>query len=156
MAGYHLDTVAAATAGSAAGFTMAVPDGWREDTRGLVTDLIDPVGHVSMQVDLSPFEAATAPGEADLLAEQALTDDSMPGYHPVALRPLVFHGSLGATWEFTWRQPGIGQVDVLDVLFAAHTHGGRQTYKLQVSGPTADRTTNHAIFAEALRTFDAR
>ena len=135
---------------------MAVPNGWQASSHGLITDFADPVGHVSMQVDLSPFEAVTAPGEVSLLEQQALTDDSLPGYHLVALRPVLLHGSLGAVWEFTWQDPGIGRLDVLDVLFKERTLAGRQACKLQVSGPTADLATSRAIFAEALRTFGPR
>ncbi len=154
--GYHWYTAPAAGTGTTAGFTMAVPNGWQASTRGLITDVADPVGHVSMQVDLTPFEAATAPGEASLLEEQALTDGSLPGYRRVALRPLLFHGRLGAAWEYTWQEPGIGRVDVLDVLFTERGRTGRQAYKIQVSTPMAGRTASHAIFEEALRTFGSR
>jgi hypothetical protein len=154
--GYHWYTAPAAGTGTTAGFTMAVPNGWQASTRGLITDVADPVGHVSMQVDLTPFEAATAPGEASLLAEQALTDGSLPGYRRAALRPLLFHGRLGAAWEYTWQEPGIGRADVLDVLFTERGRTGRQAYKIQVSTPTAGRTASHAVFEEALRTFSPR
>ncbi|HEY4850361.1 MAG TPA: hypothetical protein VII22_06170, partial [Streptosporangiaceae bacterium] len=154
--GYRWYTAPAAGTGTTAGFTMAVPNGWQASTRGLTTDVADPVGHVSMQVDLTPFEAATAPGEANLLEEQALTDGSLPGYRRVALHPLLFHGRLGAAWEYTWQEPGIGRADVLDVLFTERGRTGRQAYKIQVSTPMAGRTASHAIFEEALRTFSPR
>src|ERR1022692_4184643 len=79
-AGYQRYTVPAAETGTAAGFTMAVPSGWHVSTHGLVTDVADPVGHRSIQVDLTPFEAASAFGEASLLEEQAVTDGSFPRY----------------------------------------------------------------------------
>jgi tRNA A-37 threonylcarbamoyl transferase component Bud32 len=155
-AGYRLYTASPAATGTAAGFTTAVPSGWQASTRGLITDVSDPAGRMSMQVDLTPFEAATAPGEASLLDEQALTDNSLPGYHLVALHSFLFRGNLGAAWEFTWQEPRIGRLDVLDVLFKERSQAGRQACKLQVSGPMADRATNRAIVAEALRTFAAR
>jgi hypothetical protein len=111
------------------------------------------VGHRSIQVDLTPFEAASAFGEASLLEEQAVTDGSFPGYRRVELRSFLFHGSLGAAWEFTWLEPGIGRVGVLDVLFKERTRAGRQAYRIQVSAPSADRAASRAIFAEALQTF---
>jgi len=155
-AGYHWYTVPAAEAGTAAGFTMAVPNGWQASTRGLITDVVDPVGHAAVQVDLAPFEAGSAFGEASLLEEQAVTDGSFPGYHRVALRSFTFHGSLGAAWEFTWQQPGSGRAGVLDVLFKERAAAGRQAYRLQLSAQAADQAASRAIFAEALRTFDPR
>ena len=154
--GYHWYTAPAARTSTTAGFTMAVPNGWRASTRGLITNVVDPVGHVSMQVDLTPFGAATAPGEASMLEEQARTDGSLPGYRRVALRPLLFHGGLGAAWEYTWQEPGIGRVDVLDVLFTERGRAGRQAYQIRVSTPMAGRTASRAIFDEALRTFGPR
>jgi len=154
--GYHWYTAPAAGTDTTAGFTMAVPNGWHTSTRGLTTDVVDPMGHASMQVDRSPFEAATAPREASLLEERALTDGSLPGYRRVALRPLLFHGRLGAAWEYTWQEPGIGRVDVLDVLFTEPGRTGRQAYRIQVSTPMAGRTASHAVFQEALRTFSPR
>jgi len=152
-AGYQRYTVPATATGTAAGFTMAVPDGWPASTHGLVTDVTDPVGHRSIQVDLTPFEAASAFGEASLLEERAITDGSLPGYRRVELRSFLFHGSLGAAWEFTWQEPGVGRVGVLDVLFKERTRAGRQAYRIQVSAPSADRAASRAIFAEALQTF---
>jgi serine/threonine protein kinase len=154
--GYHWYTALAARTGTTAGFTMAVPNGWRANTRSLISDVVDPVGHVSMQVDLTPYEAATAPGEASMLEKQARTDGSLPGYRRVALRPLLFHGRPGAAWEYTWQEPGIGRVDVLDVLFTERGRAGRQAYQIQVSTPMAGRTASRAIFDEALRTFGPR
>src|ERR1035438_6930323 len=123
-AGYQWHTVPAAETGTAAGFTMAVPNGWHVSTHGLVTDVIDPAGPRSMQVDLTPFEADSAFGETSLLAERAVTDGSFPGYRRVALRSFLFHDSLGAVWNFTWQEPGLGRVDVLDVLFRGHAQAG--------------------------------
>jgi tRNA A-37 threonylcarbamoyl transferase component Bud32 len=155
-AGYQQYTVPAAQTGTAAGFTMAVPDGWRAGTHGLVTDVADPAGSSSIQVDLAPFEAGSAFGEASLLAEQAVTDGSFPGYRPVGLRSLVFHGRPGAAWEFTWQKPGTGRVSVLDILFKGHAGAEPQAYRIQVSAPGAGRPANRAIFAEVLRTFTPR
>ena len=155
-AGYQRYTVPAAGTGTAAGFTVAVPSGWHASTHGLVTDVADPVGHRSLQVDLTPFEAASAFGEASLLEERAVTDGSLPGYRRVELHSFLFHGSLGAAWGFTWLEPGIGRVGVLDVLVKERTRAGRQAYRIQVSAPSADRTASRAIVAEALQTFAPR
>jgi hypothetical protein len=133
---------------------MAVPNGWQVSTQGFTTDVVDPVGHSSLQVDLTPFEAGSAFGEASLLAEQAVTDGSFPGYHRVALRSFRFHHTLGAVWDFTWQEPGLGRMGVLDVLFKGHAQAGRQDYRIQISA--ADAATSRAIFAEALRTFNPR
>jgi eukaryotic-like serine/threonine-protein kinase len=154
--GYHWYMVSTAAQPAAAGFRMAVPDGWQASTHGLVTDLVGPEGRVSMQVDRAPFEAATAPGEVRLLEERALTDDSLPGYRLVALHSFPFRGSLGADWEFTWHKPRTGTLSVLNVLFKERTGTGGQAFRLQVSGPAADRTTSRATFTEALRTFGPR
>ncbi len=155
-AGYQRYTVPAAETGTAAGFTVAVPSGWHASSHGLVTDVADPVGHRSIRVDLTPFEAASAFGEASLMEERAVTDGSLPGYRRVELRSFLFHGSLGAAWEFTWQEPGIGRVGVLDVLVKERTRAGRQAYRIQVSAPSADQTASRAIFAEALQTFAPR
>jgi serine/threonine protein kinase len=155
-AGYQQYTVPAARTGTAAGFTMAVPDGWRAGTRGLVTDVVAPAGQSSIQVDLAPFEAGSPFGEASFLAEQAMTDGSFPGYRPVELRSLVFHGRPGAAWEFTWQKPGTGRVSVLDILFKGHAAAGPQAYRIQVSAQGAGQAANRATFAEVLRTFAPR
>jgi eukaryotic-like serine/threonine-protein kinase len=154
-AGYQWHTIRAAGAGTA-GFTMAVPNGWQVSTHGFVTDVVDPAGHGSIQVDLMPFEVGSAFGEASLLAERAVTNGRFPGYQMVTLRYFLVHGSLGAMWNFTWQEPGLGRVDVRDVLFRGHTQAGRQAYRIQISAPAADSATSGAIFAEALRTFAPR
>jgi serine/threonine protein kinase len=155
-AGYQWYTVPDAEAGSAAGFTMAVPDGWPVKTHGSITDVADPGADRSIQVDRTPFEAATAFGQASLLDEQAATDGRFPGYRRISLRSLVFHGRPGAAWEFTWQKPGAGRVDVLDVLFRERAQAGWQAYRIQESAQAADLTASRAIFAEVLRTFDPR
>ncbi len=154
--GYHQYTVPAAESGTAAGFTMAIPDGWHASTHGLITDVVDLHEHMSMQVDLAPFEAATSTGEASLLDERAVTDVGFPGYHRLALRPVFLHGSPAAELEFSWQAPRTGRTDVIDVLVKQRTPTGRQAYKLQISAPAADRAASRAIFAEALRTFGPR
>jgi tRNA A-37 threonylcarbamoyl transferase component Bud32 len=153
-AGYHWFTAPGGETGTAAGFTMAAPNGWPVSTHGLITDVADPVRHRSIQVDLAPFEAGTAFAEASFLAEQAVTDGSFPGYRRVALRSFIIHGSLGAAWEFTWHEPGVGRIGVLDILFKEHAQAGWQAYRIQVSARAADQATSRAILAEALRTFD--
>lgn len=151
-AGYQWYTVPNAAA--AAGFTMAVPDGWHVTTHGSITDAADPGADRSIQVDRTPFEAATAFGQASLLDEQAATDGRFPGYRRISLRSLVFHGRPGAAWEFTWQEPGAGRADVLDVLFRERAQAGWQSYRIQESAQAADLTASRAIFAEVLRTFD--
>ncbi len=152
-AGYDRYTVPNPETGTAAGFTMAVPNGWQVRTQGLSTDVVDPVGHRSMQVDLAPFEAGTAFAQASFLAEQAVTDGSFPGYRQVSLRSFLFHGRLGAAWEFIWQEPGAGRIGVLDILFKERAQAGWQAYRIQMSAPAPDQSTSRAIFAEALRTF---
>jgi len=153
-AGYQWYTVPDAEAGPASGFTMAVPDGWPVTTHGPITDVADPSGDRSIQVDRTPFEAATAVGQASLLDEQAATDGRFPGYRRISLRSVLFDGRLGAAWEFTWQEPGADRVDVLDVLFKERAQAGSQAYRIQESAQATDLTASRAIFAEVLRTFD--
>ncbi|HUY50963.1 MAG TPA: serine/threonine-protein kinase [Streptosporangiaceae bacterium] len=146
-------SVSATEAGSAAGFTMAVPVGWHEARRGPSTDFTSPAGGLSIQVTPTASGAVGAPGEALRLQAQALRHGGFPGYQQVALRPFRFRGGLGVAWEFTWQPSQGGRAEVLDVAFRLTTTAGPQAYLLRESAPAATWTASQPVFSAALRTF---
>jgi hypothetical protein len=152
--GFRWLSVSSASAGSTAGFTMAVPDAWQAYRQGLTTDVQPPSGPMSLSVSLAPFAAATVRAEAGLLQHRTLAG-AVLGYRPGSLRNFRLAGAPAASWTFSVREPGIGQVSVQEVVFSLRTPAGRQSYSLRMSAPAPDRAAGEAVLGQALRTFRA-
>jgi hypothetical protein len=152
--GFRWLSVSSSSAGSTAGFTMAVPDAWQAYRQGLTTDVQPPTGPMSLSVSLAPFTAVTVRAEARVLQHRALAGAAL-GYRPGSLRDFRLAGAPAASWTFSVREPGIGQVSVQDVVFSLRTPAGRQSYSLRMSAPAPDWAAGHAVLMQALRTFRA-
>ena len=153
--GYHAVQVSGAAAGSAAGFSMKVPDGWRSAQRGPTTVFTGPGGTAVIQVTPAVFRAPRPVGEARTLEAVALRRGTFPGYQRITLHAAGFHGRPGAVWEFTW-QPAAGpRAEVRETMFRLATPGGAQAYLVQESAPAMAWAQDQAAFTTALGSFQS-
>src|SRR5579875_1677037 len=151
--GFHWDTVPAMAAGTNAGFTIAVPDGWTVTQRGAATYLTAAGGSEYLEVDLTPHTYPVMLTEAHWLAQQTQRQGKFPGYRVIGIRPARIRGADAAAWQFTWLEPGAGRVRVLDLMCIAHTSAGPQSYALYLSAPAPAWQRSLAAFDTELRTF---
>jgi tRNA A-37 threonylcarbamoyl transferase component Bud32 len=152
--GYHWYTQPAA-AGTAAGFTMAVPDGWQGSSQGPATYLRDPATGGTITASFTPFTASGPVREAQALEVAVVSRGSYPGYRRIAITPWLLRGRLAGAWRFSYRQPGTGLIEGLEVVSGLPTAGGQQPYEMLVTAPVAHWPASKAAFAEALRTLRA-
>ena len=152
-AGYHFVTEQAATLGSTAGFTVAVPDAWKVVTRGAGVVAEAPSGSTFLQIDLTPHTYASMLVEARYLAGLTQQQGKFPGYAGLGIRAVNIRGGHGAAWEFTWQSPSAGRVRALDLMYIASTPAGRQSFAIYMSSPATAWNSHVAAFDEATRTF---
>ncbi len=136
-AGFAWYSVSPASAGTTAGFRLAVPRGWTASTKGLTTYLRDPAGVRFMEVDLTRHTFPAAIAEARWLEVQTNRQGKFPSYRRVSIRPVRVSGSAGAVWSFTWLEAGAGRVFAQDYLFDLNTARGSQSYAVYASAPAA-------------------
>jgi hypothetical protein len=139
--------------GTAAGFRLAMPQGWTTSVSGVVTYLRDPSGTNFLEVDLSRQAFPDAVNEARWLQAKTLSQGKFPGYQRYSLGPVQVAGVSGALWSFSWQEQGAGRVFVQDYLFRLSTSGGSQYYALYASGPLTDYQQDLQIATEAVHSF---
>ncbi len=149
-AGYHWYSQPSA-AGTAAGFAMAVPDGWQPTA----TTVRDTATGGTITASFRPFLAAGPVREAQALELAAVSRGGYPGYRRIAITPWLVRGRLAGAWRFSYRQPGTGLIEGLEVVSDLPTPGGPQPYELRVTAPAANWLASRVAFAEALRTLRA-
>jgi hypothetical protein len=152
-AGYQLDKLAGSPVGAISGYTVAVPVTWTAVSRGKTTHFYAPGVHTFLEIDLTPHTYADMVTEARTLANQTQAQGHFPGYQEIAIRPVKLRGMNAASWEFTWQEPGVGRVHVLDLMYIADTPSGRQSYALYMTAPERAWTRSLAAFDEEMRTF---
>jgi len=153
-AGYHWYSQPSA-AGTAAGFAMAVPDGWQSSKQATATTVRDTVTGGTITASFTPFLAAGPVREAQALELAAVSRGTYPGYRRIAITPWLVRGQLAGAWRFSYRQPGTGLIEGLEVVSDLPSAGGLQPYQLWVTAPVADWLASRVVFAEALRTLRA-
>jgi eukaryotic-like serine/threonine-protein kinase len=153
-AGYHWYSQPSA-AGTVAGFAMAVPDGWQGSQQAAATTVRDTVTGGAITASFTPFLAAGPVREAQALELAAVSQGAYPDYRRIAITPWLVRGRLAAAWRFSYRRPGTGLIDGLEVVSDLPTVGGPQPYQLQVTAPAANWPASRMAFAEALRTLRA-
>jgi hypothetical protein len=151
-AGYRWYAVSAASSGTAAGFTIAVPDSWQATTEGLITQVNSPAGNARVEINLTPFTVASPVSEARLQQLQAIVHGAFPGYHGLGITAGTFRGAADAVWRFTWRQ-GIGRASTTDLLVGLETTAGEQSYALSVAAPKLNSLAADGVYLQMLRTF---
>jgi serine/threonine protein kinase len=144
-----------AAAGTASGFSMAVPDGWHAHQQGMATSLQDPASGGTITVTPGPPGTPGPLREARVLEHSRVSLGSYPGYHRLGISPLFFHGALAVAWRFSYRRPGIGTTEALDVIAQLAGPAGRQPFELMVTAPAAQWQPTRNAFVEALRTVSA-
>ena len=143
----------ASQAGSAAGFSMTVPAGWRAKPQGGGTDFASPAGDVSILVARTAAGSATAPGQVRRQLARGLRQGHFPGYQPIGGRPFTFQGGAGVAWQFTWQPARGGRMEIRDIAFRITTPAGRQAYRVRESAPEAVWAATQPLFRKALSTF---
>ena len=151
--GYDWYSLSPASAGTSAGFRLAVPEGWGASTSGLTTYVRDPGGAGFMEIDLTRHNLPGALAEAHWLEVRTIGQGKFPGYRRISIRPAQVAGSAGAVWSFSWQEPGVGRVFAQDYLFDLTTSGGSQSYAVYASAPAASWRQTVQMLAEATRTF---
>jgi len=147
---------AGSQAGSAAGFTMTVPSGWRTSRQRAGTDFASPAGDVSILVTPTAAGRVTAPGQVRRQLAQAVQQGSFPGYQPIRRRAFTFRGGAGLAWQFSWHPASGGRTEVREIAFRLTTPAGDQGYLVRESAPAASWTATQPVFRQALRTFRVR
>jgi hypothetical protein len=152
--GWYWYTLTAATAGTNAGFKLAVPDGWQVSRGpGLRWYLRAPGSSTFLQVDLTPHTYSSMLAEAKYVAARSLQESLFPGYADQTIRPVYVRGQAGAAWGFTWQDSSAGRLRALDLMDIAKTTAGNQSYALYMSSPVASFDGDLATFTEEVRTF---
>jgi tRNA A-37 threonylcarbamoyl transferase component Bud32 len=141
-----------AAAGTASGFSMAVPDGWHAHQRGTATSLADPASGGTITVTPGPPGTPGPLREVRVLEHSSVSLGSYPGYHRLGINPFFFHGALAVAWRFSYRQPGTGTTEALDVIAQLASPAGRRPFELMVTAPAAQWQSARNVFVEALRT----
>ena len=150
-AGYHWYTARASSSPRRAGFSIAVPDGWRMRQHGDTTVMRDPATDATITVTRGAQRGPGPLREAALLANAP--HGSFPGYHRIALLPVPFHGTLAGAWRFTYARPGTGNEQVLELVARLDTDLGAQPYELTLTSPRRAWLGSRAAFGEAMNAF---
>jgi Protein kinase domain len=148
--------VPAGQAGSAPGFTMTVPAGWRTARQGAGTEFTSRAGAVSILVTPTATGGVTGLGQVRRQLARIVAQGSFPGYAPLGRRFFPVQGRTGAAWQFTWQPPSGGRMEVLDLVFRLTTPAGHHAYRVQESAPAAAWAVTQPVFRRALSTFRAR
>jgi tRNA A-37 threonylcarbamoyl transferase component Bud32 len=150
---FRRHTISATAAGTTAGFTIAVPDGWFVSHRGAATYFSSPDGSQYLDVDLTPHTYTNMLREARWVAALTQQQDKFPGYRGHGIRAVKVRGANAAAWEFTWQDPRLGRVRALDLMYIAKTADGPQSYALYLSAPDRAWSRSLGVFGEEMRTF---
>jgi hypothetical protein len=108
-----------------AGFTMSLPPGWTEQSKGLGTYFQGP-SDMLIEIDLTPHKYPNdMVREAGSIEQGALSSGIFPHYQRTALAEVPVRGTKGALWQFTWSLNGVtARTD--DILFVMPTRDGSQ------------------------------
>lgn len=134
----------AAQLGTAAGFTIAWPQGWQSIRTGKKVSLNAPDGVTSVEIDLTKHVKSNMTSEAKYREKLDRAAGLFPGYKPIyGKNDQMFQlenikGTAGALWEFDWVAVGgvLMREDVL--LFAL----GKQAYTIYMTGPAGPHDDN--------------
>jgi len=126
--GYQTETFSAADMGTAAGFSIDMPQSWHvENPMGQKIYLDAPGGTTYVEIDLTADVKRSMVAEADYLRSQRdypgyLTENAFIGAEPI-------RGTAGAFWRFDWKGSG-GQMRMDVLLFTL----GSQPYTIYANG----------------------
>jgi hypothetical protein len=143
-----------ATGSQTAGFTIAAPTSWTQETTGNRTFLRDPSANANILIDLTPH---TYPNdmvrEAEYIRDQSLLKNTFPGYVQLGVAAETIRSTPGAWWKFTWIENGVNQ-EAIDLLFVLQTPAGPQSYALYMTAPASMWSQMRPIFDEEVETFN--
>ena len=101
-----------ASATSATGFTVAVPDGWTRSIRDGIVYFRDPAGGRLLGIDQSNQPKADPVADWRTQATHRVAAGDFPGYQEIGIRPVTYHVK-AADWEFTYDGHG-GRLHVIN------------------------------------------
>jgi hypothetical protein len=151
--GWTTYTLQPTATGTTAGFSIDVPPGWTEKSKGLATVFGGPHGML-FEVDLTRHAYQDMAKEAEYIKKVALANGKFPGYKQFYLQHVPIRGTNGAFWQFTWtpRQDVTQRTD--DILFILPTPDGPQSYALYFRAPDSGWSSTYVpAFEQILRTF---
>ncbi|MGD0702437.1 MAG: hypothetical protein ABSA02_21465 [Trebonia sp.] len=134
--GYQTERFSAAGLGTAAGFSIDMPDSWHvENQMGQKIYLDAPGGTTYVEFDLTADVKSNMVAEADYLRSQHdypgyLSKNSFLGAEPIL-------GTAGAFWRFDWKGSG-GQMRMDVLLFTL----GSQSYTIYGNGLAGPNDSN--------------
>jgi serine/threonine protein kinase len=134
----------AAQMGTAAGFTIAWPQGWQSIRTGKEVSLHAPDGITSVEIDLTKHVKSNMTAEGEYLEKRDRAEGLFPGYTPIygkprqMFQPENIRGTAGALWEFDW--VAVGDVPMREdvLLFGL----GQQSYTIYMTGPAGPHDSN--------------
>jgi serine/threonine protein kinase len=151
--GFGYQSVSASTAGTTAGFQVAVPTAWLL-IPGLSSTFEPMAGAARLVVNMAPFTAPGPVKEARHLQAAAIAHHRYHLYHLVSILAVGYHGRPAATWTFWYRpRASIHDINVSELIYIAHTSAGPQPYVLAISAPGPRTVWAGHVFSVALRTF---
>lgn len=130
------------------GFSIAVPDGWREVRDGTLVDFRDPTSSRLIRIDQRPNPRYDP--YADWLSQEPAVKARLPGYDLDRIAVVQYRGWPTADWEFTWGAPGRERIHVLNRSVVPHSGRG---YALYWSTPDSQWTDDLDLFATFVSTF---
>jgi hypothetical protein len=135
--GYTPYTLHPSAAGTAAGFTMAVPPGWHVEPQTPKRIFFNaPDGVSNVEVDLTTHTTSDMVAEAQSIKQQTLAQGRFPNYKELELGPENVRQTRAALWRFDWTSPKTGTtLRVDDLLFILKTPNGPQSYAIYMTAP---------------------
>jgi tRNA A-37 threonylcarbamoyl transferase component Bud32 len=152
-AGWHQVSLSASELHSTAGFSVALPPGWKESRDSLATNFNGP-GNLLLTIDLTPQPSTNMLTAAGQLEKDEVAAGRFPGYKRQNLEAVPVRNTHGAFWKFHWQESGKPQYTADDILFRKQTPAGEQDYALYIRSPTSTfGSTALPLFDQILRTF---
>jgi hypothetical protein len=130
------------------GFSIAVPNGWRESHQGHYVYLLPPSGAVFLLIDQSDHPQPNP--LRDWQQQEANRESTYPGYHRIRLEGVHYPpAEKAADWEFTYYHQGV-LTHVLNRNILANSH---HAYALYWSTPASQWGQSWHIFKVLEQTF---
>jgi hypothetical protein len=130
------------------GFSIAVPNGWREERDGSLVDFHDPTSSRFIRIDQRE-DPRTEPYD-DWISQEPTYKQRLPGYALIRIANVQYRGWRTADWEFTWGAAGSERSHVrIRNVVPNEFHG----YALYWSTADSDWADDLAYFDIFVRTF---
>jgi hypothetical protein len=130
------------------GFSIAVPNGWREERDGSIVDFPDPTSSRFIRID-QRADPRTDPYD-DWIGLEPAYKQRLPGYRLIRIANVEYRDWRTADWEFTWGAPGSERSHVIIRNVVPNEFHG---YALYWSTPDSHWKKDLPYFDTFVRTF---